>query len=204
VGAWHVIALNSNCSLVGGCGSTSPEVQWLKQDLATHPSTCTLAYFHHPLYTSTPEGGSNGPVDSIYQALYDGGADLILNAHTRSYERFAPQDAHGNADPQYGIREIIVATGGASLDPVNNHAANSEAWQASTLGVLKLTLHTASYDWQFVPVSGGSYSDSGTASCHSGTPGATRKKPPPPPVPPKGPTPPPAGSGPGGGPPRRT
>jgi hypothetical protein len=169
LGAWHMIALNSNCSLVGGCGSSSPE-QWLKQDLAAHPSTCNLAYFHHPLFTSTPELGYNGPVDDIYQALYDGGADLILNAHNRSYERFAPQDPDGNADPTYGIREIVVATGGGSLDPTNNHAANSEAWQTSALGVLKLTLHPTSYDWQFVSVAGSLYTDSGTGSCHSGTP----------------------------------
>ena len=170
VGAWHVLALNSNCGLVGGCGTGSPEVQWIKQDLTAHPAACTLAYFHHPLYASTPEPGYNGPVHDIYQALYAGGADLVVNAHTRSYERFAPQDADGHLDNQYGLREIVVATGGATLDPTNNHSANSEAWQASTLGVLKLTLHPTAYDWQFVPVAGGSYSDSGTGNCHSGKP----------------------------------
>jgi len=184
VGAWHVLSINSNCGLVGGCGVGSPEVLWIKQDLAAHSNACTLAYFHHPLFTSTPEPGYNGPVDDIYQALYDGGTDVILNAHSKSYERFAPQDPDGNADPSFGIREFIVGTGGEPLDPTNTHAANSEAWQASTLGVLKLTLHASSYDWQFVPVASGSYSDSGTGSCHSGKPNV--KKTPPPPQPPGG------------------
>ena len=92
-------------------------MQWLKQDLAAHPAACTLAYFHHPLFTSTPEPGYNGPVDDIFEALYDGGADVVLNAHSKSYERFAPQDSDGNADPPYGIREFIVGTGGEAARP---------------------------------------------------------------------------------------
>jgi Calcineurin-like phosphoesterase len=177
VGAWHVIALNSNCGLVGGCGAGSPEVLWLKQDLAAHPVACTLAYFHHPLFTSTPEPGYNGTVDAIFEALHFGGADVVLNAHSHSYERFAPQDSDGVADPLYGIREFVVGTGGVALDNVNNHAANSQTWQASTLGVLKLTLHATSYDWQFVPVAGGSYTDSGSDSCHAGTPSVAASPP---------------------------
>jgi hypothetical protein len=203
LGAWHVVALNSNCGLVGGCGSGSPEVQWLKADLSAHPATCTLAYFHHPLYTSTPEPGYQGPVHDIFNALYQGGADVVVNAHARSYERFAPQDAEGNLDSQYGIREFVVATGGATLDPTNNHAAHSETWQASTLGVLKLTLHATSYDWQFVPVAGGTYTDSGSGTCHGGHPSLPVQQPPspppgpkPPPNPPPQPPPPPPVPGP--------
>jgi hypothetical protein len=174
LGSWHILAINSNCGLVGGCGPGNAEVQWIKSDLAAHPNTCTLAYFHHPLFYSTPEPGYNGPVDYIYQALYNGGVDVVVNAHARSYERFAPQDPSGNLDTTYGIREFIVATGGANLDNSNHHAANSQAWQASTLGVLELTLHPGSYDWQFVPVAGGSYTDAGSDSCHSGVPGGSR------------------------------
>jgi hypothetical protein len=203
VGAWHVLALNSNCGLVGGCGIGDPEALWIKQDLAAHSNTCTLAYFHHPLFTSTPEPGYNGPVDDLYQALYDGGADVILNAHSKSYERFAPQDPNGNLDNTYGIREFIVGTGGEPLDPTNQQAANSQAWQASTLGVLKLTLHATSYDWQFVPVAGGSYTDSGTGNCHAGTPNVRKAPPPgPSPSPPGGITFPPGATGPVGVPPR--
>ena len=95
---------------------------------------------------------------------------MILNAHTRSYERFAPQDPGGNLDNAYGIREFMVATGGAPLETYNTDAANSEAWQASTLGVLEVTFHATSYDWQFVPVAGGSYSDAGTGNCHADKP----------------------------------
>jgi hypothetical protein len=192
LGTWHILAINSNCGLAGGCGTNSPEVQWIRQDLAAHPGSCTLAYFHHPLFASTSEPGYNGPVNYIYQALYNGGVDVVLNAHARSYERFAPQDPSGNLDTAYGIREFIVATGGATLDNSSHHAANSQAWQASTLGVLKLTLDPGSYDWQFVPVAGGSYSDAGSDSCHSGTPGGSSPRAPGPAPVPR----PPTGSGP--------
>src|SRR5215217_665076 len=45
LGAWHIIALNSMCENVGGCGATSPMVTWLEGDLAANPSSCTLAYW---------------------------------------------------------------------------------------------------------------------------------------------------------------
>jgi hypothetical protein len=168
LGAWHVVVLNSNCSQVGGCTASSPQVAWLQQDLAAHPAACTLAFFHHPLFTSVPEpyGNDASPV-TLWQTLYDGGADVVVNAHTRSYERFAPQTPAGVADPARGIREFVVGTGGGSLDGARSAAAaNSQAWQSQTFGVLRLALHATSYDWSFAPVSGGSYADSGSASCH--------------------------------------
>ncbi len=79
------------------------------------------------------------------------------------YERFAPQDPDGAADPVNGIREFIVGTGGAPPYPFVDVKPNSEA-RLSTNGVLKLALKAGGYDWNFVPISGAG--DSGSTSCH--------------------------------------
>ena len=167
VGAWHLIALNSNCSSAGGCGLSSPQGQWLAADLAAHRTTCTLAYWHIPLWSS---GGRASPnVASIVQQLYAAGVDVILNGHDHIYERFAPQNASGQADPSAGIREFIVGTGGANHTSIASIARNSQVRNTDTFGVLKLTLHAQGYDWDFQPASfagNGSFTDSGTASCH--------------------------------------
>lgn len=167
LGAWHIIALNSECAQVGGCGADSPQGQWLRQDLAQHPTTCTLAYFHKPLFSSGSSHGNDPEMKPLWQALYAAGADVVINGHDHDYERFAPQNPDGNADPKNGIREFVVGTGGK-----NSHRsfatpkANSEIRQADSFGVLKLTLHASGYAWEFVPEAGKSFHDSGSGSCH--------------------------------------
>jgi Calcineurin-like phosphoesterase len=167
LGAWHIVSLNSNCSEVGGCDAGSPQVQWLRKDLAEHPSACTLAYFHHPLFSSGNKHGDDLKVKPLWQALYEANAEIVINGHDHDYERFAPQDPEGRADPQRGIREFVAGTGGnpshhAFGDPV----ANSQVRGPDTYGVLKLTLHPHSYDWQFMSVAGASVTDSGNGTCH--------------------------------------
>jgi hypothetical protein len=163
IGTWHLIALNSNCSDAGGCSAGSPQGQWLANDLATHSNSCTLAYWHIPLFSSGGRAAQNS--QSFWQALYAAGADVILNGHDHIYERFAPQNPSGQRDDTNGIREFIVGTGGANHTSIASVAGNSEVRDTSTYGVLKLVLHPGSYDWQFVPEAGGSFTDSGTASC---------------------------------------
>ena len=160
LGAWHVVVLNSNCSQVS-CKKGSAQEQWLRADLAAHPTACTLAYFHHPLFSSSFSASAVRP---LWQALDDNKADVVVNGHVHNYERFAPQDPSGRADPG-GIREFVVGTGGDSHTSFNNVAPNSQVRNASTFGVLKLTLHPGSYDWKFVPVAGKSFTDSGTSRC---------------------------------------
>jgi hypothetical protein len=163
-GSWHVVVLNSNCSkVVGGCGATSPQVQWLKDDLAAHPSACTLAYWHHPRFSSSQSGTPLGP---FWQALYNARAEVVLNGHMHNYERFAEQTPGGIAKPARGVREFVVGTGGEKLVGFQSIRANSERREANTFGVLKLTLHAGSYDWQFVPEAGKSFDESGTTKCH--------------------------------------
>jgi Ca2+-binding RTX toxin-like protein len=162
VGTWHLIALNSNCDEVGGCGDGSPQEQWLRKDLAASPSTCVLAYWHHPRFSSG-EHGSSDDTDAFWRALYGAGADVVLNGHDHDYERFAPQDPDQRADPN-GIRQFVVGTGGRGLRPFGSAQPNSQARSSGDLGVLELTLHEDSYDWRFVAI-GGAIGDSGTGSC---------------------------------------
>jgi acid phosphatase type 7 len=157
--------LNSNCGFVS-CASGSEQEQWLRDDLAAHPATCTLAYFHHPRFNSGAVHGNNTAVQPLWQALYDAGADVILSGHEHLYERFAPQTPAGAADPARGIRQFTVGTGGRGLYSFGPIKPNSEVRNNSAFGVLRLTLGAASYGWQFVPVAGSSFGDAGTAACH--------------------------------------
>jgi len=164
LGAWHVIVLDSDCSNVGGCDAGSPQGRWLAADLKASSAQCTLAIWHHPRFSSGFHG-NDAEVGPFWKALYDGGADLIINGHDHDYERFAPQDSNGHADGARGIREFVVGTGGAELRPFFLTRANSELRYSASFGVIRLDLHRGSYNWQFVPTKG-TFSDSGTASCH--------------------------------------
>ena len=164
LGAWHLIALNSNCSKVGGCGVGSPQWDWLQNDLAAHPNSCTMAYWHAPLYSSG--GRATTATKALYQALFDANADLVLTGHDHTYERFAPQNANTQVDNVRGIRQFVVGTGGRNLTSWGIPAANSEVKNNTTFGVLQLTLRPNAYDWQFVPIAGQSFTDGGSTACH--------------------------------------
>ena len=164
IGKWHLVSLDSQCSLVGGCGPGSPEETWLRGDLAAHPAKCTLAYWHYPVFSSGMEG-SRPDAATFWDDLDKAGADVVLNAHEHDYERFAPQHRNGVASAK-GIREFIVGTGGRMLHAFGTVRANSQVRNNGSWGVLELTLHPASYDWRFVPVTGGAFTDSGSTRCH--------------------------------------
>jgi hypothetical protein len=166
VGDWHIIALNSECSDIGGCEISSPQGQWLQADLAANPSTCTLAYWHKPRFSSGNHGGTTS-VQPFWELLYDAEADVVLNGHDHTYERFAPQDPTGIADPGRGIREFVVGTGGADLYSFGSPEPNSEVRENSAHGVLKLTLYPTRYQWEFIPIAGQTFTDSGSAACVS-------------------------------------
>ena len=172
LGSWHVISLNSNCSSVpGGCAAGSPQEQWLKADLAAHSNTCTLAYWHHPRFSSGVHGDDTS-VAPFWDALYLAGADVVLNGHDHDYERFAPQNPSGQADPAQGIREFVVGTGGAELRNFSRIKPNSEAQVEQKNGVIKMTLRPDGYDWQFLTASAG-MAESGTGQCHGAPSNAT-------------------------------
>ena len=161
-GSWHIVVLNSNCQQVG-CEAGSAQERWLKADLAAHPSKCTLAYWHQPRFSSKGESPAVGP---FWEALYEAGAEVVVNGHAHNYERFAPQRPDGTRDDARGIREFVVGTGGSPLASFGAIKPDSQVRNASTHGVLRLTLHPGSYDWKFVPVAGKTFTDSGTEACH--------------------------------------
>jgi hypothetical protein len=166
LGTWHIVVLNSECLDIGGCNAASSEVQWLRADLAAHPAACTLAYWHKPLFSSGSAHGNDYEMKPLWQALYDANADVVINGHDHNYERFAPQNPDGVSDAARGIREFVVGTGGKNHRPVVLSKPNSESRNADAYGVLKLTLRTGAYDWQFVPEAGKSFADSGSGKCH--------------------------------------
>ena len=161
---WQVFALNSNTE----AADRRAQLEWLGRELsAPGSSTCTVAYFHHPLVSSGHHGVVPAPpvVGEFWRALYGAGVDVVISAHEHFYERFAPQTPDGAPDPQHGIRQFIVGTGGAELTQPLRRVANSEA-VLSAFGVLKLTLDSQSYRWAFLSAPDGAILDAGTGQCH--------------------------------------
>ena len=172
LGAWRIYSLDSNLAPA----AQAEQLAWLKQELARDgravpgsPPPCTLAFWHHPLYSS----GGHGNVPKMREAwalLQEAGAELVLSGHDHDYERFAPQDALGRRDPN-GLRQFVVGTGGAYPTPFLLPRANSETRDASRNGVLRLRLYAGRYDWEFLDATppqlpNPSPPDHGSAHCH--------------------------------------
>ncbi|MEC4719497.1 metallophosphoesterase [Noviherbaspirillum sp. CPCC 100848] len=161
IGSWHVISLNSYLKPE----EHSRQLAWLRRDLAANPSSCTLAYWHHPLYSSGGHGSSKR-MQEAWRILHAAGAELVLAAHDHGYERFAPQDADGQRDDRRGVRQFVVGTGGAQLTPFRFRKSHSQVSDNTTLGVLKLNLKEKGYEWEFLPVEKDGFSDRGATLCH--------------------------------------
>jgi len=170
LGDWHIVVLNSNCEEVGGCGAGSPQERWLRDVLAASPARCTMALWHEPGFSSATLHRAFPKFQPFWQALHDYGADVVLVASDHVYERFGLQDPAGDADPAYGLRQFTVGTGGRSHQSFKAVLPNSEVRNGGTYGVIKLTLHPDSYDWQFVPEAGKTFTDSGSTNCHDAPP----------------------------------
>ena len=164
LGSWHVLAINTQCGQVGGCGTNSPEEKWIKADLAAHPAQCTLAYWHQAPWSSVTGGVSN--TRTFWKDMVNNGVDLVLVGHFHHYERFA--DLDGNGQPVTSgarTREIIAGTGGESEGPFPTPIAGSQV-RIRAFGILALTLNSGSYSWQFKPADPTGPTDSGAESCH--------------------------------------
>jgi 3',5'-cyclic AMP phosphodiesterase CpdA len=164
LGAWHVVALNANCTKVG-CAAGSAQERWLRADLARRSRRCLLAYWHQPRFSSGRHGNSTRVIP-LWRDLQRAGAELVLSGHDHSYERFAPQTASGRRDPRRGIVQFVVGTGGENHYPVFRGRPNSLVHNFLTFGVLELTLRPGSYSWRFVPEAGSTFTDAGSARCH--------------------------------------
>jgi hypothetical protein len=172
VGDWHVVVLNSNCEEIGGCGAGSPQERWLRGVLAATDAKCTLTMWHEPAFSSATQHRAFPALQPFWRALHDYGADVVLVASDHVYERFGLQDPVGDADPDFGLRQFTVGTGGRSHQAFKAALPNSEVRNGGTYGVLKLTLHSDNYDWQFVPTAGQTFTDSGNTTCHGAPPPA--------------------------------
>jgi hypothetical protein len=161
LGNWRIYALNSEIDV----DENSPQITWLQADLASNPRQCVLAYWHQPRWSSGSHHGSDEDYQTLWQILYEAGAELVLNGHEHNYERFAEMNAEGAALSP-GLREIVVGTGGRDLYEFGSALPASEVRDFSTYGVLKLTLRTDGYDWEFIPIPGSTFTDSGSTSCH--------------------------------------
>jgi hypothetical protein len=181
LGPWHLIVLNSNCGAIGGCDAGSPQMDWLLADLAAHPAGCTLAYWHHPVVTLGPHLDDEAGILPLWQALHDGGVDIVVNGHEHNYQRYAPLGRDARSTDAAGMRLFVVGTGGRDLTlaEAERVAANAglEAWadgagdgrskeHTGANGVIKFTLGDGTYRWEFVPVEGSEFRDSGEGECH--------------------------------------
>jgi len=162
LGAWHIVVLNTFIDMSAG----SPQEQWLRADLAASTKQCTLAYMHYARFSSGSVHGSYSAVQPLWQALYDYGAEIAIAGHDHEYERFAPQTPDGHLDTARGIRAFVVGTGGGGLYSFGTPLPNSQVRNSNTWGVLKLTLADGSYSWEFVPITGQTFTDSGSGTCH--------------------------------------
>jgi len=166
---WHLISLNSElCFGAGGCGPASDPLDpgrgnrmhaWLEQDLAAHPDAsypCTLAYWHHPLFSFSSGSGASQAVRPLWELLYLAGADVVLVGHSHNYQRWRPQDPEGNRDRDAGIRQFVVGTGGRNHYALqgSTRPANLAAAQADAFGILRLTLKATRYRWTWVGAAG--------------------------------------------------
>jgi hypothetical protein len=159
--AWRIYALNSEIDV----SSMSAQVAWLKKDLAANPRLCVLAYWHKPRWSSRYEDGDDAIYETLWRTFHEADAELIVNGHIHNYERFSEMNAEGQAASP-GLREIVVGTGGVNHDGYVTRLPTSEVRNAYTYGVLKLTLSSSSYSWQFIPIPGESFTDSGTTNCY--------------------------------------
>jgi hypothetical protein len=161
VGSWRIYALNSEIDV----SASSEQVKWLQADLAANPKQCVLAYWHKPRWSSGRNHGGSEAYQTLWQIFSEAGAELVLNGHEHNYERFAPMNATGQADP-LGLREFVVGTGGRNHYEFGTIVANSEVRDNTSFGVLKLTLRPTGYDWQFIPAVGSTFTDGGSTECH--------------------------------------
>jgi hypothetical protein len=163
LGAWHIVALNSNCNDIA-CGANSAQAQWLRADLAANPTACTLLYWHHPRWSSGLAGGS-AVVAPFWKIAVEAGVEIVVNGDDHDYERFAPQDTAGKLSAS-GVRQFVAGTGGTPLRAWGTPQPNSEVRNNETWGVLKFTLYPDRYDWEFVPLPGSTFRDAGSGVCH--------------------------------------
>lgn len=161
LGNWRIYALNSEIDV----SANSAQAKWLKNDLAASNKKCVMAYWHQPRWSSGSDHGSDPKMQAFWEILYNAKAELVIAGHEHNYERFAPMDKNGKK-VKVGLQQIVVGTGGASLDGFDDILPASRVRNSNTHGVLKLTLSPGKYSWEFIPVGKKTFTDKGSKACH--------------------------------------
>ncbi|RKH98943.1 discoidin domain-containing protein [Corallococcus sp. AB038B] len=130
-GPVHFISLDSNCAV--GLASAdrctlAAQKAWAESDLAANTRPWTVAFFHHPSWSSG-EHGSQLTMRRQFGPLFEKyGVDLVLTGHDHDYERSKPMYGDNVASStQRGIPYLVVGSGGATLRPF---ATSQPAWTA--------------------------------------------------------------------------
>jgi acid phosphatase type 7 len=167
LGAWRVFSVSSGLWRYDSAAAQAT-TSWLDTEIggAVAAGDHPLVIWHEPYWASS--SGTHSSTEGDYTRPWVDVLDkwevpLLLSGHQHGYARFYPQTAEGIRDDATGIQQFVVGTGGKGLYPWTDQAANVATQQADTWGWLKLTLHPeGDYDWEFVPVTGGAFTDSGT------------------------------------------
>ncbi len=166
VAKWHIVVVNSELFVnsIFSDSARKEQLDWVAQDLKDHKALCTIAYWHHPRFSSGWHG-SDARFNALWQILYADDVDLVLNGHDHDYERFAPVNPAGILDSAKGIAEIIAGTGGEDLRGFNAIVPNSVYRIEGRVGVLLLTLGDKEWRSAWVEV-GGRVWDQAGGKCH--------------------------------------
>jgi hypothetical protein len=147
-GDWLILMLDSNISAAEG----SAQYEFARGLLQAQRTPCTMAVWHHPLFSSGP-GGPTRAMRDMWALLEMSRAEVVVNGNEHFYERFARQRWDGTEDPANGIRQFTVGTGGADLYNFGRVAPNSEE-RFVRHGVARFTLRPAQLEWEFIAVDG--------------------------------------------------
>jgi hypothetical protein len=154
IGGWHLISLSS----MEDKAPSSPQMAWLRQDLAAHPGTCTLAYTHYPRYSAGPQFNTIS-LEPEWAALA-GHATLFLSGHAHNYQRLYPVR---------GITQFVVGTGGGPFGNTDDYDPRLAAKTDQTYGALRIELGVGGARLRFVSTSGQTIDES-DVGCTPGTP----------------------------------
>jgi len=164
IGNWHLVALNSNCAALGGCGSQTAQAVWLKNNLAnTSNKLCTLAFWHHPRFNSGEHSGAAN-MTWAWNILDARNAEVILNGHEHSYQRFRPLNRYGNVNAD-GIVQFVSGAGGKNHYSGGATSQKSAFRNTTDFGMLLLSLGDSYLDYEWVTEFGVT-KDSGTIECN--------------------------------------
>jgi hypothetical protein len=165
-GAWHIVALNSNCGKVGGCESVPP-----RDAGSERPRQQRQPPVHHGLLPPPALLHRHQRRGPRREALLE---DAPRPRRRPDRQRARPplralrpddpgRDAFGQRHPPDRRRDR-GAGGGSEISYAD--APNLQRVKIDVYGVLKLSLRADSYSWKFVRAAGKEFTDRAPPACH--------------------------------------